>query len=320
MDKVSIIIPSRNEKYLKRTLDNIYENATGDFEVLVGFNGPTDYPLIGNYPNLTMIYESQDIGLKPMINKLANLANGKYIYKSDAHCAFGKGFDEILQADMQDDWIVTPRFYVLDKETWKWQDERFYDYFYLCCPFTDPKGLRFKAGGHWPERTKERLPEPDDSVWPDGNFDHIVRPRIDETPQIHGSGWFVNRDYFLNILGGFPETDPFGHAQEPIWLGLKNWLIGGRLMVNKKTWYAHLHQDSKDRGYPEDKAHTERTYNETAKYWLLDTYMGNSFGGMKYRFDDFVDKFMPMPTWPENWRDLYDKWKEENHYGEAIFG
>ena len=154
MSKVSIIIPSRSEKYLKRTLDNIYENATGDFEVIVGFNGEPFEDL--SYPTLTSVFMPQNIGLKPMINHLANMAKGKYIYKSDAHCAFGKGFDEILQENMQDDWIVTPRFYVLEKETWKWQDGRFYDYFYLCCPFTDKKGLRFKAGGHWPERTMER--------------------------------------------------------------------------------------------------------------------------------------------------------------------
>lgn len=284
MSKVSILIPSRNEKWLQKTVDNIYENATGEFEVIIGLNGSTEYMLKGDYPNLTILYESKDIGLKPMINMLANVATGKYIYKSDAHCAFSKGFDEVLQKDMQDDWIVTPRFYVLDKETWKWQDERFYDYFYLCCPFTDPKGLRFKAGGHWPERTQERLK---------------TCPDIDETPQIHGSGWFVNREYFLNVLGGFPETDPFGHAQEPIWLALKNWLIGGKVMVNKNCWYAHLHQNSNERGYPEDRSHTERTYNETAAYWL-----------QHEGFEWFVDKFMPMPTWPDNWRELLAEWRK----------
>ena len=73
----------------------------------------------------------ENIGLKKAINNLVGQATGKYIYKSDAHCMFSKGFDEILQADMQDDWIVTPRFYVLDAKNWKWQDNRFYDYFYL---------------------------------------------------------------------------------------------------------------------------------------------------------------------------------------------
>lgn len=287
MSKVSIIIPSCNEKYLVRTVQDIYEKATGDFEVLIGLNGKTEYPIPAFAPNLTII-ESPNIGLKPMINKLASMATGEYLYKSDAHCSFGKGFDEILQSDMHDDWVVTPRFYVLDGKTWEWQDSRFYDYFYLCCPFTDKRGLRFKAGGHWPERTKERLES---------------HPGVDETPQMHGSGWFVKRDYFLNVLGGFPEADPMGHAQEPIWLGLKNWLKGGKLMVNKKTWYAHLHQDSKERGYPEDRKHTEQTYNWTAEYWLT-----NSEPDLIHDFEWFVKKFMPMPTWPENWQELYNEY------------
>src|SRR3990167_4756252 len=99
MDKVSIIIPARaenfrigNETTLQRTVREVYKKAN--------------------------------------INALVATARGKYIYKSDAHCSFGEGFDEILQADMQDDWIVMPRFYVLNGMTWQWQDERFYDYFY----------------------------------------------------------------------------------------------------------------------------------------------------------------------------------------------
>lgn len=284
MAKVSIIISSRKEKTLYRTVKDIYDKVTGDFEVIVGFNGPpyTTLP----FPYLRTFESPKNIGLKPMINELVKRATGKYIYKTDAHCSFGKGFDEILQADMEDDWVVTPRFYVLDGKTWKVQDDRFYDYFYLSCPFTDKKGLRFKAGGHWPELTKERLKS---------------HPSVDETPSMHGSGWFVNRDYFLNEIGGFPEDDPFGHAQEPIWLGLKNWLIGGKLMVNKNTWYAHMHQSSNQRGYPEDKGHTERTYNEVATYWL-----------QQEGFEAFVDKFMPMPSWTDDWRELYKKWTLTN--------
>ena len=277
--KTSIIIPSCGEKgeNLGRTLDSIYQNATGEFEIIVGFNGLVSP--IQQRPNLTILDIPRNVGIKTNINALAALATGKYIYKSDAHCAFGKGFDEILQADMQDNWVVMPRFYVLNGETWKWQDERFYDYFYLSCPFTDSKGFRFKAGGHWPERTKERLDIP-----------------IDETPQIHGSGWFMTKDRFFE-LGGFPITDPYGHGQEPLWIALKNWVEGGKVMVNKKTWYAHLHQDSKDRGYPEDKEHTERTYKMTAEYWVKHP-----------EFEWFVDKFSPMPTWPYNWKELRQIW------------
>ena len=156
---------------------------------------------------------------------------------------------------------------------------------FISCPFTDPRGLRFKAGGHWPERTKEKL--------------DIL---IDETPSMHGSSWFISKAYY-EALGGFPEQDPMGHAMEPIWLGLKAWLSGGKLMVNKKTWYAHLHQDSKDRGYPEDRKATEKTYNWTAEYWL-----NNAYEKRIHDFDWFVKKFMPMPGW-ENWEELYENYK-----------
>lgn len=286
MDKLSIIIPSRGEKAenLNRTINSIYQNAIGDFEIIIGFNG-TPFPTIPVQDKIKFHFEPENIGLKPMINKLARYATGKYLYKSDAHCAFSYGFDEILKKDMEYDWLVTPRFYVLDGKSWTWQDERFYDYFYLSCPFTDKRGLRFKAGGHWPERTKEMQYKFKD---------------IDETPQIHGSGWFVNREYYLDKLM-FPEVDPFGHAQEPIWLALKNWLIGGKVMVNKKVWYAHLHQDSSERGYPEDKAHTEKTYNDTAKYWL------------NQPIELFLEKFMPMPTWPDNWRELLENFRKEEN-------
>ena len=290
MSKVSIIIPARGEtrENLEGTLKSIYDNVKGDFEVIVGLNGiPDDYYDLVK-PKLNVIDFPRNVGIKTNINALVALAEGDYIFKTDAHCSFSKGFDEILKADMQDDWIVTPRFYVLDGKTWRWQDERFYDYFYLSCPFTDKRGIRFKAGGHWPERTRER------------EASHL---HLDETPQIHGSAWFIKKDHFFR-LGGFPiEDDPYGHGQEPIWLALKNWIRGGKVMVNKKVWYAHLHQNSKDRGYPEDKKATEFTYKYTADYWLR-----NKDPKKKYIFDWFVNRFMPMPTWPDNWSELYENY------------
>src|SRR3990167_7639109 len=108
MAKTSVIIPARGEKYenLTRTLKSIYENATGEFEVIVGFDGTTPYMLdeSGDYPNLLCIDFPKTVGIKTNINAMAAMATGKYIYKSDAHCSFGKGFDEILQADMHEDW------------------------------------------------------------------------------------------------------------------------------------------------------------------------------------------------------------------------
>jgi glycosyltransferase involved in cell wall biosynthesis len=294
MSKVSIIIPARGEQpnNLNRTIQSIKDNATGEYEIIVGFNGDI-YPdnVQGHFryrEEVTVIDFPRNVGIKTNINALAASATGKYIYKSDAHCSFGKGFDEILQADMKDDWIVMPRFYVLDRNTWLWQDDRFYDYFYLCCPFTDPRGFRFKAGGHWMERTQERL---------------ISHPDMDETPQIHGSGWMMTKDRFFE-LGGFPITDPYGHAQEPIHLALKNWFMGGKVMVNKKTWYAHMHQQGATRGYKTSRHEDNYTYNKVATEYMKDP-----------RMMTFLEKFMPMPGWPDNWKELYASWKNGVPFG-----
>ena len=122
---------------------------------------------------------------------------------------------------------------------------------------------------------------------------------IDNTPQIHGSGWFMTKDRFFE-LGGFPLQDPMGHAQEPLWLGLRNWFAGGRVVVNKKTHYAHLHQETRDKGFALGHRNEEFTYNYVATHFMMEPKM-----------EWFLDKFMPMPTWPEDWREQLTKWR--NH-------
>lgn len=311
MSKVSIIIPARGEKFenIERTIESIYENATGEFEIILGVDG-LPHPVLphAHNNNVKIIFFPDVVGIKTNINAMCAMATGKYIYKSDAHCRFGKGFDEILQQDMEEDWIVMPRFKII-KDDWSIQmrdgQEEFYDYFYLCCPFTDPKGLRFKAGGHWPERTKERNPlipvyeSEEEGVVSVFNKDLA----IDETPQIHGSGWFMTKDRYFE-LGGFPNIDPYGHAQEPAWLGLKNWLMGGKVMVNKKTWYAHLHQQGNKRGYSMDKAQEDRSYKIAVEHFL-----GNK-GHYLHDFLWFVEeKFPNMPTWDNGWKEKYNLWR-----------
>lgn len=299
MTKVSILIPSINETYecqpgmtvLRRTIQDIYEKATGDFEVIVGIDGPP-YEDLPDRPNLKVIKRPERIGLKLNMNDMAKMATGKYLYKSDAHVMFDESFDEKLLADMEDNWIVTPRFYVLDAENWKWQDDRFYDYFFLHYPFENPDYLKFKAGGHWAEKTKEKL--------------HIP---LDETPQFHGSGWLISKDYYLNNLGGFSTFHPFSHAQEPPELGLKTWLgpWDGKVMVNKKTWYAHMHKGhQRPVGWTISPEQTRETYDYSARYW-----MGNKWEQRIHDMEWFLDRFLPMPTWPDNWREVYHKWLEE---------
>lgn len=300
MSKVSYIIPTRVEtteiepgvSVLYKTIHGLLENSTGDFEVIVAFDGPP-YIATPDDPRVFRL-EMPWAGSKVAINNAALMASGKYLFKLDAHCKVSKGIDEILRENMQDNWVVIPRFYVLDAEKWQWQDERFYDYFYLPCPLTDHRGFRFKAGGHWPERTKEKI-----SISP-----------LDENMKLHGSGFFMSRDFYWNYIGGLTYGGSTWNGED-IEITMKTWLgpWDGRLMVNKDCWYAHMHrggQRPREWGFSEREA--QRSAMWAAKYWML-----NSWDNRVHDIDWLVDRFSPVPTWPDNWKDLYKDWlsKEE---------
>lgn len=284
MARVSILIPARNEgTTLARTIQDVYEKARGEFEVLVGLDG-MPFPDVSEYPNLRVIKYFNARGTKPLLNDLAYQATGKYLFKLDAHCALSEGFDVILQDKMQDNWVVSPRLYVLNPETWAWQDERHYDYFYLPCPLTDPRLYRFQAGGHWVERTKQRRD-----------------PAIDENMKLHGSSFFINRDFFLNQIKGFDLTHIDSASGEDIELSLKTWLgpWDGRLMVNKKVWVAHMHKGkNQPKSFYRSQSSINASYLYTANYW-----MSNQWKERAHDLRWLIERFWPIPGWPDDWEE-----------------
>lgn len=296
MAKVSFILPTRFETYqvqgmsvIQRTVKDIYEKATGEFEVIVAFDGPPyqDFP---EYPNLKVLRLPEWGGIKVAINEAAKEATGKYLLKLDGHCSVGEGIDEILQASMEDNWVVTPRFYVLNAEEWKWQDNRFYDFFYLPSPWNYKAGFLFQSGGHWSNRTRERLDIP-----------------IDENMKLHGSSFFMTKDFYWNCLGGLDPTNGAGSwCGEDIEISMKTWLgpWGAKLMVNKNTWYAHMHRGGqRPREWPVSYNAAVRSAVWTAEYW-----MHNRWEKQAHDIEWLIDRFMPVPGWAENWKDKYKEY------------
>jgi glycosyltransferase involved in cell wall biosynthesis len=281
--KVSVILAARNERHLPRMVAHLLTRLTGDFEILVGFDGPP-YVALPDDEGLQFVhaFNFEHRGLKPTINDLAARATGKYLLKLDSHCAVSDGLDETLQQHIEPNWMVVPRFYTLDEASWAPRDARFCDYWYLDCPLTDPKGYRFKAGGYWFERTEQR---------------RAVGP-MDETLTHHGSCWFVERDFFLNTLGGM-QVDGYGLSyMEPADLGLRTWLgpWEGKVMVNKAGWYGHLHQQASARGYGISMREIRRSYRWTAEYHMRDRWPQQA---KPLRW--LIDRFAPVPTWPADW-------------------
>src|SRR6185369_13913331 len=114
MPKLSIIIPSRDEQFLIPTIDDIFRNARSDDTEVVAVLDSDKWPqgwkeVADRHPRLTTIHNGKPIGMRGSINKgvASAISRGAvYIAKSDGHCAFSEGFDEVLKAEMEDDWIV----------------------------------------------------------------------------------------------------------------------------------------------------------------------------------------------------------------------
>ena len=105
------------------------------------------------------------------------------------------------------------------------------------------------------------------------------------------------KDYFDNFLGGLHEEGYGQFAQEAQEIGMKAWLGGGKLITNKKTWYAHLHKGKRyGRMYKFPGGVVE------ADFWSASHWLNNEEPNMIHPFSWFInEKFPNMPGWPVDW-------------------
>ena len=288
MSKLSVLIPSRNEQFLPQTVADVLKNARGDIEVIVVLDGYWPNPPLPDDKRLILLHHGKAHGMRPAINAAVAVSRGQYLMKCDAHCAFGEGFDEILKADCADNWVVVPRRHRLEPEAWVIQNDGKppIDAHYLSYPFEerDPRETVRKDkdigihGTPWNARTLAR-----------------ADVLIDDEMSSQGSCWFTTRKYRDRL--GDADVSKYGNfIQEFQELGLKVWLGGGEVKVNKKTWYAHLHKGQKyGRGYSMGASRHREGKAFATRYWMLDQWEER-----KHDLRWLVEKFAPVPTWPED--------------------
>ena len=285
---LSIIIPSKNEIFLQKTVEDILQKARGDIEVIPILDGYWPTPPLKDDKRVKILHLGQAGGMRNAINSGVAISNGEFIMKCDAHCMFDEGFDVKLQADIEDNWVVIPRRKRLDAENWSIQDvgKPDVDYEFLSFPYwkLDEVGIH---GTVWTDRIRQRLNKPE--------YD------IDDNPGFQGSCWFMHKKHFNECLEGMQEEGYGTFIGEPQEIGMKTWLSGGRLVVNKKTWYAHLHKGRKfGRGYFIDKRELKKGNAYSVEYWMNDRWPK-----AKRTMEWFVnEKFPDMPTWPKDWKEI----------------
>lgn len=280
---LSIVIPSKNEKFLEKTIRDVLAKATGKIEVfpvLDGYEPPKEE--IVNDPRVKYIRLFPTIYSKKRlaVNIVSEISTGEYLMSCDAHCMFDKGFDQVLTHDIQDNWVVVPRRHRLDAENWSLQtqvDNRPpIDYEYLMWPkkFDPPAFHGFK----WDEKTLAKKDV-----------------MIDDVIEIQGSCWVMSKKHFRKM--GFMQIEGYqGWGQEGEEICMTTWYNGGRVVVNKNTWYAHLHKGpTYGRMYYLDRKESRKSYQYAYDLWV---------NKRKKFFIGLVEKFWPLPGWPENWKEL----------------
>lgn len=276
---VSIIIPSRNERFLAPTVADVLAKATGAIEVLVILDGYWPDPPLPDDPRLRILHRGKAQGMRQGINAAAAIARGEWLMKADAHTMWAEGFDETLTASCDGDWIVVPRRYALDAEAWAWETGNTkypIDAHYLSFPYERPDDP--ECGMHGTPWTARREARQD--VW------------LDDEMSSQGSAWFMSAKHFDRI--GPMDTTMYGpFVSEFQELGNKTWLGGGAVKVNKRTWYAHLRKGKKyGRGYSLGPSQFGQS-RAIADYWMQDRWPGAT-RSMRW----LVEHFWPVPGWP----------------------
>lgn len=211
-----------------------------------------------------------------------------HVMKIDGHVMLDEGFDVKIMADLQPNWVMVPRRKRLDADNWTLTEtqKQDVDYHFLSFP-SDPNdfggpGLNGKV---WEARAKERFDKPE--------------YEIDDEMASQGSAWAMFADYFYELeLMDEKNYGPFWNESQEIFN--KCWLSGGRCVVNKKTWYAHLHKGSKHgRGYRLPESWLQQGASFT-KNWIWN----EAWPKQTLPFEWLIDHFWPVPTWPENWREV----------------
>lgn len=298
---VSVIIPSRSDQWLQQTVDDLFKKAEGEVEVIVVYDGRWADPILKDNPNLVQIHHGMlhdNLGMRPSINAGVAVSQGEYIMVIDEQCGVDQGYDVKLIADCEDDWVVIPRRKRLEPKEWTLVKDGRPDIDYMAVEYPYNKPYDKTQGLHGKE-------------WKRPDRAEVM---IDDTPTMQGSCYFMKRKHWDTVIGELDSTyyGPFTmEAQE---VGLKTWLSGGRVVVNKKTWYAHWHKGRDGKGYGFSNAQyvkhqegMERGRLYAIEYWLKTK-------DFKYDWDWFVTECFPdMPGWSNDWKERVERDKLKDY-------
>lgn len=328
MPDLSVIITARNEMFLKQTIENVLANIEGDTEILANLDGYWPNPGIKDHPKVKLLHHTDPIGQRAGCNVLASISRAKYLFKLDGHCAVDRGFDVKLMADIEPDWVVIPRMFNLHAFDWVCKNghRRYQGPSGPCKECGEPteremiwkprehkrtdfarfdrdlhfqywnRGKTCDSCGHVVEKGKAECPFCKNKTFTQYKA-YESRPEaqgdIVDTMCHVGAGWTMSRDLYWK-LGGMDE----GHGswgQMGVEVSCKSQLSGGRQVVNKKTWFAHMFRtQGGDFGFPYEITGKDV---DVARKHSKALWMDNTWPGAQYPLSWLMEKYWPVPDW-----------------------
>jgi len=300
---LSVLIPARNEQFLKRTVEDVLANARADTEVIVVLDGAPAIEGLVQHDRLTVVVLPESIGQRAATNLAARLSDARYVMKLDAHCTVAEGFDvELIRAAGELGRDVTQIPLQFNLHAFDWVCGACQNRTYQgptpakCekCGAPSPKREMVWKPREKRKTTAWRFDEtlhfqyfPEWSKRPEGKLE------IADTMSCLGACWFLERARYWE-LGGMDE----GHGswgQMGTELGCKSWLSGGRMVTNKRTWFAHMFRtQGGDFGFPYELRgrDVDKARRHSQSLWF-----NNTWPGQVRPLSWLVEHFWPVPGW-----------------------
>ena len=232
---LSVLLPAHNEeRYLNRTIDNIFSTKQGEVEVIVvdqGGNGPID-------PRAVVISTGSNVGERRAMNHAADTAKGSWLFRIDAHCDFSPVGWDIMLTDVTGPTDLTmavltairkPKAYCDEDEQAKWKDE-----------WTDWERLP----GHWYGFTHFVASESGygtglEAKWQKANTKPDKLTGVWPTMAATGCAMCISRSFYDKIGGADETLPPMGAIGEEF--AIKAWAFpGGKCQVLTDVMVGHV--------------------------------------------------------------------------------
>lgn len=298
MKDLSILIPARNEMFLARTVEDILAKIEADTEIIVVLDGHWASPPIPQHERVTIIYLPESIGQRAATNLACKISKAKYVMKVDAHCAFDQGFDRKLIADMRDDWTVVPLMQNLHAFDWLCGagHRRFQGPSGPCveCGLATERDIIWQPNANRPKSTSYCFDsEPHFQYF--SSYKKKQKGDLVETMSLQGSCFMLTRKKYWELKICDEKFGSWG--SQGIEVACKTWLSGGKVICNKKTWYAHMFRtQGADFSFPYDNPESKK---QRGKILIKNLFFNDKWEKAIHPLSWLLEKFWPVPGWTE---------------------